>query len=437
MDWTADLLAYIDASPTPYHAVAESARRLESKGFRRIAEPDRWDLSAGDRIYVVRGDGSVIAAVIGAESPATAGFRLLGAHTDSPNLRVKPQPDVKAHGYRQLAVERYGGLLLHTWLDRDLSLAGRVIVRGENGPRTLLLDFGRPLLRVPNLAIHLYRELAQDGLKLNPQQHAVPVVGLEGTADLATLVATELGTQGIATVDRDAVLAFDLMLYDTQFACISGVAGEFIHAARLDNLASCHAALAALIAAADGAEAAAGCRQTCGIVLYDHEEVGSRSAQGAGGPFLMDALGRIVHATDDDDDPQSLPRALARSMLVSADMAHAVHPNYADRHEPEHRPVIGKGPVIKVHAGQSYASDAETVGHFRAVCATVDVAPQYFVTRSDLPCGSTIGPITAARAGIRTVDVGNPMLSMHSCREMAGTADVEPMIRVLREFLSS
>jgi aspartyl aminopeptidase len=432
MDQVSDLLAYIDASPTPYHAVAEAGRRLERAGFRRLSEGDRWGLSTGDRVYVVRADGSVIAAVIGSEAPATAGFRILGAHTDSPNLRLKPRPDVKGHGYRQLAVEPYGGLLLHTWLDRDLSLAGRVIVRGEGSPRTLLVDFRRPLLRVPSLAIHLYRELAQEGLKLNAQQHAVPVVGLDGTPDLAALVSRELGAQAIAQVEPADVLAFDLMLYDTQRACVSGAEGEFIQAARLDNLASCHAALAALTTLVEQPTKG----PTCAVVLYDHEEVGSRSAQGAAGPFLTETMSRIVGACG-DGDAQAVSRALARSLLISVDMAHAVHPNYHDRHEPEHRPVIGKGPVIKMHAGQSYASDAETAGRFRAVCAALGVEPQYFVSRSDLPCGSTIGPIAAARAGIRTVDVGSPMLSMHSCREMAGTRDVEPMIRVLHACLGS
>ncbi len=432
MDWVRDLLAYVDASPTPFHAVAETGRRLEQVGFRRLAEADRWSLAAGDRVYVVRADGSVVAAVIGSASPAAAGFRFLGAHTDSPNLRLKPRPDVKSHGYRQLAVEPYGGLLLHTWLDRDLSLAGRVVVHGEGSPRMLLLDFRRPLLRVPSLAIHLHRELAQEGLKLNAQQHAVPVVGLESTPDLAALVARELHAQAIARVEPADVLAFDLMLYDTQRACVSGAEGEFIQAARLDNLASCHAALAALTMLVESA----GHGPTCGIVLYDHEEVGSRSVQGAAGPFLAEVMGRIVSACD-DSDAQAVSRALARSFLVSVDMAHAVHPNYADRHEPEHRPAIGQGPVVKMNAGQSYASDAETAGRFRSVCADLGIEPQYFVSRSDLPCGSTIGPITAARAGIRTVDVGNPMLSMHSCREMAGTRDVEPMIRVLHAFLET
>jgi len=430
-DAVADLLAFIDRSPTPYHAVEEARHRLQGAGFRALAETDVWDLSPGDRRCVVRGDGSLIAFEVGTASPTEAGFRVLGAHTDSPNLRLKPLADLAAEGYRQLAVEPYGGVLLHTWLDRDLSLAGRVSLRdGDAGVRTALVDFQRPLLRVPSLAIHLYRELREEGLKLNAQQHAVPVLGLEDAPPLPELLAAELRARNHGEVTPEDVLAFDLMTYDVQPACVAGARGEFVHAARLDNLASCHAALLALLEAATGETP----DFTRVVVLYDHEEVGSRSAVGAAGPLLADCLERVV-AGYKGGSPQGLPRATARSALVSADMAHAVHPNYADRHERGHRPVIGRGPVIKHNANQSYATDAHTAALFRSACASADVEPQHFVTRSDLACGSTIGPISAARVGIPTVDVGNPMLSMHSCREMSGAADVAPMIRVLRAFL--
>jgi aspartyl aminopeptidase len=428
-DVVADLLTYIDRSPTPYHAVAETAARLEAAGFTRLEEADLWRHEPGARHYVVRAGGSIVAFEVGNASPAAAGFRLVGAHTDSPNLRLKPAADKSASGYRQLAVEPYGGVLLHTWLDRDLSLAGRVTVEGSAGPETHLVDFARPLLRVPNLAIHLYREIRQEGLKLNEQQHMVPVMGLDEAPALAELVATELRAQGVADVQPQAMLSFDLMAYDTQPSTVLGAQGEFINAPRLDNLASSHAGLTALLRAAERGPSPA----TRAIVLYDHEEVGSRSAQGAAGSFLADTLGRCVEAWK-GGEAQGLSRALSQSRLISADMAHAVHPNYSDRHEPGHRPVIGKGPVIKVNQNQAYASDAETAGEFAALCRAEGVEPQHFVTRSDLGCGSTIGPISAARLGVRTVDVGNPMLSMHSCREMAGTADVEPMIGVLTAF---
>jgi aspartyl aminopeptidase len=406
-------------------------RRLRAADYREAPETEVWELAPGDRRYAVRNESSLVAFQVGGVSPADGGFRIVGAHTDSPNLRLKPLADVDAHGYRQLAVEPYGAVLLHTWLDRDLSLAGRVMLRAGDRTRSVLLDFGRPLLRVPNLAIHLQRELRTEGLKLNAQQHLVPVAGLADAPGLAELVAGELRAQQIADVPAGEILAFDLMTYDVQPSAVSGARGEFLCAARRDNLASCHAAATALTTAPASPDTAF----TRVVVLYDHEEVGSRSAQGASGPLLAGVLDRIVTSFK-GGEPQGAARALVRSTLISADMAHAVHPNYADRHEPGHHPVVGKGPVIKQNAGQSYASDAHTAGFFAALCARAGVVPQYFASRSDVACGSTIGPITAARVGIRTVDVGNPMLSMHSCREMAGTADVEPMIDVLRRFFA-
>lgn len=428
-DPVADLCAFIDTAPTPYHAVAEATSRLASVGYAPLDEREVWSLGPGDRRYLVRGEGSLVAFQVGTLSPAEAGFRVIGAHTDSPNLRIKPRPDVESHGYRQIAVEAYGGVLLHTWLDRDLSIAGRVALNSGDAPRSVLVDFQRPLVRVPSLAIHLSRGVNRDGLKLDAQQHLVPVAGLEDGPPLPELIAVELRANGVADATAKDVLAWDLMLYDTQPSGVAGARGEFVLAPRLDNLASCHAALSALAGIP-----ASPVPFTRVVVLYDHEEVGSRSAQGAAGPVLADALDRIVQGFK-GGEPQGLARAAAASSLISADMAHAVHPNHSDCHEPGHRPVIGKGPVIKVHASQAYASDAGTAALFASLCARVGVEPQHFVSRNDMPCGSTIGPITAARVGVRTVDVGNPMLSMHSCREMAGTADVGPMIDVLRAYL--
>ncbi len=426
-----DLLTFIDRSPTPYHAVAEGVARLSAAGFEPVSESELWDFGPGKCGYVVRGDGSLAAFQVGMNSPARAGFRILGAHTDSPNLRLKPDPDVSAHGYRQMAVEPYGGVLLHTWLDRDLSLAGRVVAQTADGIQTFLIDFARPLLRIPNLAIHLFREIREKGVKLDPQKHMVPVVGLEETPPIRDLLATELRAQGIAKVSPKQLLSFDLMLYDTQPSGVIGSRGEFISAPRLDNLASSHAVLASLIRAQTQAPAPF----TRVVVLYDHEEVGSRSAQGAAGTFLIDMLERIASGYK-GGEPQAMARAASQSEMISVDMAHAVHPNYADRHESGHHPIVGRGPVIKVNANQSYATDAETAGAFSALCRSQNVEPQHFVTRSDLACGSTIGPITAAQTGIRTVDVGNPMLAMHSCREMAGSEDVAPMIDVLTAFFA-
>ncbi len=423
-----DLLAFIDRSPTPYHAVEEARRRLEGAGFRRLDEAEPWRLEPGDRRYAVRGGGSLLAFEVGGLPPAEGGFRIIGAHTDSPNLRLKPLPDQSRHGYRQFAVEPYGAVLLHTWLDRDLSLAGRVTVRVSGRPRVVLLDLERPLLRIPNLAIHLQREIREQGLRLDPQQHAVPVHGLGEGPDLARLVQAELRARHDLDVAEEDLLGFDLMACDAQPSGRLGSRGEFVSAPRLDNLASCHAAVTALLSAEGGAAA------TRVVALFDHEEVGSRSAAGAAGSLLRDGLGRVAGGVK-EPSAEALPRALARSVLLSADMAHAVHPNYPDRHDPGHRPVVGGGPVLKVNQNQAYATDAATGGLFAALCRERGIPLQHFASRSDLACGSTLGPIAAARVGVPTVDVGGPMLAMHSCRELAGADDVEPMVAALRAFL--
>lgn len=415
-----DLLDYIDASPTPFHAVAETVSRLEARGYRALDEANAWEVTPGDKVYLVRGGGSLAAFQLGSAAPADAGFHLIGAHTDSPNLRVKPNPELTTAGYAQLGVEPYGGVLLHTWIDRDLSLAGRILLADGT---SRLVNFERTLLRVPSLAIHLNRKVNTDGLKLNAQKHIAPIIALDGLGgmELRALLAEELG--GAKAKD---ILAWDLMAYDVQKATLSGANREFIHAARLDNLASCHAGLTALLEAPRDAEV------TRGIVLYDHEEVGSRSAQGAASDFLRSCLQRLCGSKLED-----YHRATARSFLVSADMAHAIHPNYADLHEPKHQPLLGGGPVVKVNVNQSYATDGESWARFERCAAEADVATQRFVVRSDLGCGSTIGPITAAELGIRTVDAGNPMLSMHSCRELAATADVPKMIAVMTRFFGA
>jgi aspartyl aminopeptidase len=413
-----DLLAFIDRSPTPWHAVAETARRLQKAGFRELREADEWALVSGDRCTVVRG-GSIAAFAVGGEPLATAGYRIVAAHTDSPNLRLKPNPDVIVEGARQLGVEPYGGVIMATWLDRDLSLAGRLaLADGSN----VLVDLERPLLRIPSLAIHLNRSVNTDGLVLNPQRHLAPIWALEaatGLADIRELVVR--ARPGLAAKD---VLGMDLCLYEAHPGILSGASEELLHVGRLDNLGSCHAAVTALAAAAGRGLAA-----TAALVLYDHEEVGSRTAQGAASSFLRSVLARVAGATG--SGAQGLERALSRSWLVSVDMAHAVHPNYADLHEPQHKPRLGGGPVVKTNHNQSYATDGQTAAYFVGACRRAGFEPQHFVTRSDLPCGTTVGPITAAELGVRTVDVGNPMLSMHSAREMAATTDVRRMIDAL------
>ena len=405
-----DLRAFVDVSPTPFHAVAEMTRRLEAAGFTALDERDRWALRPGGRHWVVRDGGSLVAFRVGSASLADSGLRMIGTHTDSPTFKVRPVHDVKRAGYRLVGVEPYGGMLAHTWMDRELTVAGRVTLHdGTNR----LVRLGGGTLRLPSLAIHLDRSV-REGLVLDPQRHLVPVLGLEDEASL------------LEQLDAEDAIAFDLVLTDTQPAGSTG--SDWVAAPRLDNLGSCHSAVTALIDAAPA-------EHTQLLVANDHEEVGSGSAEGARGSFLEDVLKRLVAATG-DTDPQAFHQAAARSRLVSADMAHAVHPNYSERHEPSHTPVLGGGPVVKHNANQSYATDATTAAWFTERAAEAGVRVQHFVTRADLPCGSTIGPLTATRLGIATVDVGSPMLAMHSCRELASGEDVPKMIAAMTSCLA-
>jgi aspartyl aminopeptidase len=416
-----DLLRFVSASPSSYHAVAELRRRLDAAGFARLDERDTWTLTPATCAYVIR-DGSIVAFRTGRQAPAEAGFRIVGAHTDSPTFKLRPRHDVRRAGYRLAGVEGYGGLLHHTWMDRDLGVAGRLAVRTDDGGVALrLVHVDEPLLRMPSLAIHLDREV-NEGLTLNRQQHLVPLLGSDGDVDLLARVAAAADT------DLTRVVGHDLVLADTQPAAVGGIEGRYVFAPRLDNLSSCHAGVCALVDA-DVQDA------TQVLVANDHEEVGSASSVGAASGFLGDVLVRIGHATG--AGAQDHHRAVANSLLVSADTAHAVHPNYADRHEPEHRPRLGGGPVLKVNAEQRYATDAGSGGWFAAVCADLGVPLQAFVVRGDMPCGSTIGPLTATRTGVMTVDVGNPVLSMHSVREQAAVDDVALLVTALRGHLST
>lgn len=425
-----DLASFLDRSPSPFHAAAEVARRLSEKGFSPLDEREAWALEPGERRYVIRGGSTILAFIVGDSPPAEAGFRIIGAHTDSPNLRVKPNADGSKSGYQLLGVEVYGGVLLSTWLDRDLSIAGRVFVDVGGAVEARTVDLQAPVARVSNLAIHLNRGVNTDGLVLNPQKHMVPMVGLGKAPALKKMIARALG-------EREArLISYDLCLYDTARAQIGGAEREFIFSGRLDNLASCHAATTALL---DGPARAPATRV---VVFYDHEECGSRSAIGAQGTVVKDTLARIIEAYGRREGRgaigfESLTRAMRSSILVSSDMAHGVHPNYDSHHDSHHAPVLNRGLVIKHNNNQSYATDGETAARVVAWANACGYAPQRFVVRTDLPCGSTIGPITAAALGIPTVDVGAPMLSMHSCREVAGTLDVHLSIETFKRALTA
>ena len=423
-----DLLEFIDNSPTPFHAVEEMKSKLIGQGYSELKESDAWDLTSNGKYFITRNDSSLIAFIIGTKTKDASGFKIIGAHTDSPNLKLKPNPAYEKSGYIQLGVEVYGGVLLTTWTDRDLSLAGRVIIKGKKEPQSKLVRFDEPLLRIPQLAIHLNRDVNEKGLTLNKQNHLPPLFSMVDKKGSPKDLLEKRIAQKIKCKSTD-ILSMELSLYDTQSSAIGGKDGEFIFAGRLDNLASCHAALQALT------ESKTKDPMTRVIAFYDHEEVGSDSAQGAGSPFLKDILERL---TFESDNPREIFfRSMANSFFISADMAHAVHPNYSEKHDARHIPILNGGPVIKCNSNQRYATEGVSSAWFEMLCKKAGVPVQKFVVRSDLGCGSTIGPITAANLGIRTIDVGNPMLSMHSIREMAGAKDHLPLIKAFKEYFTA
>ncbi|MGA5121168.1 M18 family aminopeptidase [Streptomyces pseudogriseolus] len=419
---TDDLMSFLAASPTPYHAVANAAERLEKAGFRQVAETDAWDGTAGGK-YVLRG-GAIIAWYVPEGAEAHTPFRIVGAHTDSPTLRVKPRPDSGAHGWRQVAVEIYGGPLLNSWLDRDLGLAGRLSLRDGT---TCLVDVDRPLLRVPQLAIHLDRAVNSDGLKLDKQRHMQPVWGLGEDVRDGDLIAFLEETAGLPD---GSVTGWDLMVHPVEPPVHLGRDRELVAGPRMDNLLSVHAGTAALAAVAGH-----GSRLSYIPVLaaFDHEENGSQSDTGADGPLLGSVLERSVHARGGSLEDRA--RALAGTVCLSSDTGHAVHPNYAERHDPTHHPRVDGGPLLKVNVNNRYATDGSGRAVFAAACEKAGVPFQTFVSNNAMPCGTTIGPITAARHGIRTVDIGVAILSMHSVRELCGAKDPYLLANALTAFL--
>ena len=429
-EFNEQLLAFIERSPTPFHATENMALLLEQANFELLAEGGDWSLRPGGKYYLTRNDSSIIAFIYGTASIVDAGIRMVGAHTDSPTLMVKPQPE-KTKSYFQLGVEVYGGALLNPWFDRDLSIAGRLVFRdkktGQLGKR--LINFQRPVAVIPSLAIHLDRE-ANKNRTVNPQTDIPPIL-FESESDdckdfrqiLAKQLLTEHSELGDVDSDLDLdVLDYELCFYDSQPPAQIGLHGDFIASARLDNLLSCFCGLQALLdAGGDKANTA----QTCMLVCTDHEEVGSASACGAQGPMLQTTLERML------PDVQERARAINRSLLISADNAHGMHPNYASKHDNNHMPILNHGPVLKINANQRYATSSVTAALFRQWCDAENVPLQSFVTRTDLACGSTIGPITATQIGVQTLDVGVPTFAMHSIRELAGARDAYNLSRVM------
>jgi aspartyl aminopeptidase len=422
-----ELLEFIEQSPTAAHAASLVENKLVQAGFRKCSEQDAWLIKAGDRLVIKRQESGLVAIKMGKKPLVESGFKIIGAHTDSPGFRLKPHALIQKGGYLQLGVEIYGGPLLATWLDRDLGLAGQVVIKDkQNNLETKLVRLKKPVLRISMLPIHLNREVNDQGLILNKQEHLAPILGIAGeTFDkkcLENLLAKELG------VPADHLVDWELGLFDLQPGTLAGLDDEFIISARIDNLAMCQAALNSFLNSEAGTA-------TQIIVFYDNEEIGSTSANGAGSSFLRDVLTRLVSTTG--HKPEDLFRALARSFFISADGAHAVHPNYIDKYEKEHHCRLNQGPVIKINALKKYATTAGSSAAFILLCQKAGVPFQKFVNRTDMAGGSTIGPTVEAGLGIPTVDVGNAMLSMHSIREMAGTADHLHMIRVFEEFFKN
>jgi len=423
------LVSFIQASPTPYHAVRNLADDLEAAGFNELDEREPWTLEKNTGYFVIRASSSIVAFKTGGDDLAASGFRMVGAHTDSPCLKVKPQPEIRKHGYVQLGVEVYGGVLLNPWFDRDLSLAGRVDYRDKSGKLNhTLIDFVKAIAVIPSLAIHLDRN-ANDDRTINAQTYLPVIVSQldkDETFDLKALLLDILrNTMGIDEAEK--VLSFDLRFYDVQTAATIGLNDEFITGARLDNLLSCYVGMQSLISGSD--------EHASLVVCTDHEEVGSVSANGAKGPFLEAVLERIGEALV-GSGAESKRRMLENSLLFSVDNAHGIHPNFPDKHDDKHGPLLNAGPVIKINGNQRYATSSETSAFFRQICEEQDIPVQPFVVRNDMGCGSTIGPIVAGELGVKTLDVGVPTFAMHSIREMAGSRDTAYLACALTVFFN-
>jgi aspartyl aminopeptidase len=410
-----ELIEFIYQSPTAFHAVASVEKILIGSGYKELFENEKWDLKREGKYFVTKNSSAIIAFQVGKGDLEEEGFRIIGAHTDSPCFRIKPSPEmVSEEAYLKLNTEVYGGPILNTWLDRPLAIAGRVTLKGDNimKPKTQLININRPIMIIPNLAIHMNRNV-NSGIALNEQKDLLPVVGLINDSlqkenFILKLIAKEL------QVNIEEILDFDLFLYEFEKGSIIGINSEFISSSRLDDLAMVHAGSIAI--SKTGPSMA-----TKVMVCFDNEEVGSSTKQGAGSPLLAQLLERITISLG--LGREAYFRTLSNSFLISADLAHAVHPNIAEKADPVNRPIINKGPVIKISARQSYTSDAFSVGVYEAICKRAGVPVQKFVNRSDERGGSTIGPISSQHLDINSIDMGSPIIAMHSIRELAGVED--------------
>jgi aspartyl aminopeptidase len=420
-----DLIDFIYAAPSPFHAVEQMLQRLQAAGFTLLHEHQAWQLQIGGKYCVIRNGSSLIAFIYGKHNMQEHGIRMVGAHTDSPCLRLKPEADLYRHGYWQVGVEVYGGALLAPWFDRPLGLAGRVSYLDAQGLlQHCLVNVDHAIGMVPSLAIHLDREVNQNR-SINAQNELPVVLGMldhNTTRPSIKAYLKEVIHQTNSAAQVDQILDYELSFYDLDKGLLYGAEQAFIASARLDNLLSCYIGLHAMLAGDDS--------QSCLLVCTDHEEVGSASAVGAQGSMLDDFLHRLL------PDHESFVRTVQQSMMISADNAHAIHPNFAERHDGNHGPRINAGPVIKVNANQRYASNSQTQALYRAICQRENIPVQSFVVRSDMACGSTIGPIAATKLGIKTLDIGVPTLAMHSIKETAGSHDCAHLLRSLSAFFA-
>ncbi len=421
-----ELLDFIDTSPTAFHAVTNVEQHLSKNGFKRLDPSHNWHLKKGGKYYLTRNNSSLIAFIVGSQVVEESGFRIIGAHVDAPGIKIKPNPVIKEKDYCKLNIEVYGGPILSTWFDRPLGLAGKVVLK-NNTPfkqEKKLINMAKPLAVIPNLAIHLNPDINK-GYEINNQKDLLPLTAMDGNKfgkDLIlNLIINELGLK------KDLIADYELFLYSIEKSTLLGVNDEFISAARLDDLAMVQACLKAMVSVPEG-------NATRVMVLFDNEEVGSMTKQGAASPMLKSTLERVVINLGSGGD--SYYRALSNSFIISADMAHAIHPNYRDKHDPTNKPLLNKGPVIKVSANQRYTSDSSSIAVIKEICEQAQIPYQFYVNRSDQKGGSTIGPVSTTQLDIDSIDIGNPLLAMHSIKELAGVKDHLDLIKLFQTYYS-